>query len=66
MRHCADKETETALSAFSRYGEGRGYPAQLNSGDCFACAVAKNYRTPVLFNGEDFDRTAFRSASLRS
>lgn len=35
------REAETALAAFSRYGKGRGHPAQLNLGDCFAYAVAK-------------------------
>ena len=29
-----DKEAHTALAAFSRYGNGRGHPAQLNLGDC--------------------------------
>ena len=43
------KEAETALSAFSRYGKGRGHPAQLNLGDCFAYAAAKNHRRALLF-----------------
>ena len=51
------REAETALAAFSRYGKGRGHPAQLNLGDCFAYAVAKNHRTALLFKGEDFDKT---------
>src|SRR5262245_31922256 len=51
------REAETALAAFSRYGKGRGHPAQLNLGDCFAYAVAKNHRTTLLFKGEDFVRT---------
>jgi ribonuclease VapC len=58
-----EKEAETALAAFSRYGTGRGHPAQLNLGDCFAYAVAKNHRTSLLFKGEDFDKTDIRSAS---
>ncbi len=57
-----DKETETALGAFSRYGKGRGHPAQLNLADCFAYAVAKNYRTALLFTSDDFDKTDIRSA----
>ena len=52
-----ERETETALAAFSRYGKGRGHPAQLNLGDCFAYAVAKNHRTALLFKGADFDKT---------
>jgi ribonuclease VapC len=31
-----DKEVHIALAAFSRYGKGRGHPAQLSLGDCFA------------------------------
>jgi ribonuclease VapC len=58
-----DKEAHTALVAFSRYGKGRGHPAQLNLGDCFAYAVAKNHRTTLLFNGEDFDKTDLRPAA---
>jgi ribonuclease VapC len=52
-----EREAETALAAFSRYGKGRGHPAQLNLGDCFAYATAKNLRTSLLFKGEDFDKT---------
>jgi ribonuclease VapC len=59
------KEADTALAAFSRYGKGRGHPAQLNLGDCFAYAVAKNYRTSLLFKGEDFNKTDIRSAAAR-
>ena len=52
-----DKETHSALAAFSRYGKGRGHPAQLNLGDCFAYARAKNAQATLLFKGEDFDKT---------
>ena len=58
-----EKEAETALAAFSRYGRGRGHPAQLNLGDCFAYAVAKNHRTGLQFKGEDFDKTEIPIAS---
>ncbi len=57
------KQAETALSAFSRYGKGRGHPAQLNLGDCFAYAMAKNHRMVLLFKGDDFDKTDIRFAS---
>jgi ribonuclease VapC len=60
-----EREAEAALAAFSRYGRGRGHPAQLNLGDCFAYAVAKNHRTSLLFKGEDFDKTDILCA-LRS
>ena len=52
-----EREAETALAAFSRYGKGRGHPAQLNLGDCFAYAVAKNHRATLLFKGDDFNQT---------
>ena len=58
----AAREAEAALDAFSRYGKGRGHPAQLNMGDCFAYAVAKTYRTALLFKGDDFSRTDVQSA----
>ena len=57
-----DQAAEAALDAFSRYGKGRGHPAQLNLGDCFAYAVAKTCRTALLFKGEDFNRTDIRPA----
>jgi ribonuclease VapC len=61
-----DKETTTALKAFARYGKGRGHPAQLNLGDCFAYAVATTYRTSLLFKGDDFGKTDVRSATARA
>jgi ribonuclease VapC len=61
-----ERETETALSAFARFGKGRGHPAQLNLGDCFAYAVARNHRTTLLFKGEDFTKTDIRSAVASS
>jgi ribonuclease VapC len=56
-------EAETALTAFSRYGKGRSHPAQLNLGDCFAYAAAKNHGRSLLFKGEDFSKTDIHSAA---
>ena len=53
----AASDATTALQAFSRYGKGRGHPPQLNMGDCFAYAVAKNHRTSLLYKGNDFGKT---------
>lgn len=50
-------DATVALHAFSRYGKGRGHPAQLNMGDCFAYAVATNHRTTLLYKGDDFSKT---------
>ena len=58
----AANEVSLALSAFARYGKGRGHPAQLNMGDCFAYAVASNHRTSLLFKGVDFSKTDIATA----
>ena len=60
-----DKDSECALDAFSRYGKGRGHPAQLNLGDCFAYAVARQHRTSLLFKGDDFAKTDIQAAITR-
>ncbi len=48
---------EGALEAFARYGKGRNHPAQLNLADCFAYAMAKRHGLPLLFKGDDLDKT---------
>ena len=40
-------------------------PAQLNLGDCFAYAMAKNHGTALLFKGEDLDKTDIPAAAPR-
>ena len=57
-----EADGDAALEAFARYGKGRGHPAQLNLGDCFAYAAAKNHRTGLLFKGDDFTKTDITSA----
>ena len=56
------RDAEIALDAATRYGKGRGHPAQLNMGDCFAYAVATTHGKALLFKGEDFSKTDIRSA----
>jgi ribonuclease VapC len=56
-------DADTALDAYSQYGKGRGHAAQLNLGDCFAYAMAKNHRTSLLFKGQDFEKTDITSAT---
>jgi len=46
-----------ALDAFARYGKGRGHPAQLNMGDCFAYGAAVTLGVPLLYKGDDFSET---------
>jgi ribonuclease VapC len=52
-----------ALEAFARYGKGRGHPAQLNLGDCFAYAQAKLSGASLLYKGDDFSKTDIESAA---
>ncbi|MGH7047297.1 MAG: type II toxin-antitoxin system VapC family toxin [Stellaceae bacterium] len=49
-------QAEIARVAWRRFGKGR-HPAGLNHGDCFAYALAKSRRQPLLFQGDDFSRT---------
>ena len=56
------EEADAALDAFARYGKGRGHPARLNMGDCFAYAVAKNHHVSLLFKGDDFTKTDIGTA----
>ena len=51
-----------AVEAFSRYGKGRGHPAQLNLADCLSYACAMTAGTTILFIGDDFSRTDASSA----
>ncbi|WP_421790708.1 type II toxin-antitoxin system VapC family toxin [Hyphobacterium sp.] len=53
---------KTARQAFRVYGKGMGHPAQLNFGDCFAYALAKETGEPLLFKGTDFAATDIPSA----
>jgi ribonuclease VapC len=46
-----------ARQAYRDFGKGSGHPAGLNFGDCFAYALAKERREPLLFKGADFTET---------
>ena len=45
-----------ARRAWRTFGRGV-HPARLNYGDCFAYALAKESREPLLFKGNDFAQT---------
>jgi ribonuclease VapC len=45
-----------ARRAWQMFGRGI-HPARLNYGDCFAYALAKETREPLLFKGDDFAQT---------
>jgi ribonuclease VapC len=49
-------QAEIARTAWRRFGKGR-HPAGLNYGDCFAYALAKARRLPLLHLGGDFAQT---------
>ena len=48
-----------AVDAYSRFGKGR-HAAGLNFGDCMTYAVARLADQPLLFVGEDFNKTDLR------
>jgi ribonuclease VapC len=50
-------QAEIARRAYRDFGKGSGHPAGLNFGDCFAYALARERGEPLLFKGNDFDRT---------
>lgn len=52
-----EAQAQIARAAYRDFGKGRGHPAKLNFGDCFAYALAKSMREPLLFKGNDFIHT---------
>jgi ribonuclease VapC len=56
-------QAEIARLAWRRFGKGR-HPAGLNYRDCFAYALAKTRRLPLLFQGDDFAQTDIAGAPL--
>ncbi len=47
------EQAEAARQAWQRFGKGN-HPAALNFGDCFAYALAKTNREPLLYQGRGF------------
>ncbi len=52
-----EAQARIARAAYRDFGKGSGHPAKLNFGDCFAYALAKAKREPLLFKGDDFPHT---------
>ena len=50
-----------AREAYRDFGKGSGHRAQLNFGDCFSYALAKEKNEPILFKGQDFKYTDLTS-----
>ena len=57
-----ERQAHIAREAYRDFGKGSGHPAQLNFGDCFAYALAKDKAEPLLFKGNDFSHTDVRRA----
>jgi len=55
-------QARIARQAYRDYGKGSGHPANLNFGDCFSYALARDKREPILYKGDDFVHTDLRSA----
>jgi len=54
-------QADLAREAYRRFGRGN-HPACLNFGDCFAYALAKAAREPILYKGNDFGQTDIPAA----
>jgi ribonuclease VapC len=57
-----ESQARIARQAYRDYGKGSGHPANLNFGDCFSYALAREKREPLLYKGDDFGHTDLRSA----
>lgn len=57
-----EAQARIARQAYRDFGRGSGHPANLNFGDCFAYALAKDFGEPLLYKGDDFGHTDIRSA----
>jgi len=56
-------QARIARQAYRDFGRGSGHRANLNFGDCFAYALARTKREPLLYKGDDFVHTDVRSAT---
>ena len=59
------EQARIAVEARIRFERGFGHPAKLNYGDSFSYALAKTLKAPLLYVGDDFDKTDVRSALHR-
>lgn len=57
-----EEQAHLARAAYRDFGRGSKHAAKLNFGDCFAYALAKDKREPLLFKGSDFSFTDVTSA----
>ncbi|MBM3687199.1 MAG: type II toxin-antitoxin system VapC family toxin [Actinobacteria bacterium] len=52
-----ERQARIARDAYRDFCKGSGHPAGLNFGDCFAYALARERRVPLLAVGDDFRHT---------
>jgi ribonuclease VapC len=57
-----EQQAQIAREAYRDFGRGSGH--RLNFGDCFAYALAKAFREPLLFKGDDFVHTGIAGSTL--
>lgn len=50
-------QSKKARAAYLEFGRGSGHPAELNFGDVFSYALAKELQRPLAYVGDDFGRT---------
>jgi ribonuclease VapC len=62
MEPVTEEQARIARQAYRDYGRGSGHKANLNFGDCFAYALARVKREPLLYKGDEFIHTDIRSA----
>ena len=55
------KQANLARKAYKQFGK-RIHPAGLNYGDCFSYALAKDRGLPLLFKGDNFNKTDIQIA----
>lgn len=66
IEHITTEQARIARQAYRDFGKGSGHRANLNFGDCFAYALARVKREPLLYKGDDFVHTDLRSAVEQS
>ena len=61
-----EQQAQIAREAYRDFGRGSGHLAGLDFGDCFAYALAKTFREPLLFKGDDFVHTGITAEKVIS
>jgi ribonuclease VapC len=54
-----ERQARIAREAYRDFDKGSGHPVQLDFGDCFVYALARDVDEPLLFKGDDLTQTDF-------